>query len=116
MRELCFRYGALAVALAVASGCGRSPSRSTYSSAAPTTEKLLHEVVATLDKIDTFVSLDVRPPKVVLDSKNSGNQDIVQAKLIPDPENPDGLCSYLEVVTGNSRFRGLEVRPGDYVR
>jgi tetratricopeptide (TPR) repeat protein len=77
---------------------------------------LFTNVASTLNNLDGYVDLELRPPKVLLDDSTSRDGGPVMAVVVEDPESPNGAVNLLYAVTKNSRFKLLDVQPGDEVR
>jgi len=111
----CLGIGLLLGMIAV-SGCGRKTPRPPQAVTENADAQQLSEILGTLNSLDNYVGLEVRPSRVLLDAKKSKNQDVIKAVLGPHPDTPNGPIKYLHVTTGNSGFQDIQVRPGDFVR
>jgi tetratricopeptide (TPR) repeat protein len=77
---------------------------------------LLDAVVQQLRNLASYVDTELRPPVVILDSKKSGDGQDVLATFGVHPNMPEGPINYVQVQSGNGRFRSLGVRPGDILK
>ncbi len=77
---------------------------------------LVQDVATTLNTLPDYVDTQLRPPTVVLDATTSTDGKTVMGVVTQDPQKPTGRNDYLYVTSRNSRFRRLEVQPGDRVR
>ncbi|MEM8864366.1 MAG: hypothetical protein AAGF31_02335 [Planctomycetota bacterium] len=78
---------------------------------------LIQFVTEQLRDLPELVSLELRPPAVVLDSTSSQDGRDVMAILKPEPNT--GIATfnnYLTVPAGNAGFKRLGVEPGDIIK
>jgi hypothetical protein len=96
----------------------RAPGRpgGSLQSRADRGEVLLDAVVQQLGNLASYVDTELRPPVVILDARKSGTGQDVLATFGTHPDLPDGPINYVFVQSGNGRFRGLGVRPGDILK
>ena len=112
----------LAMVAMINSGCTQSGSPGTQRSgggevqAARSGDVLLQDVIATLNNLPNYVNTELRPPTIVLDATTSRDGKTVMAVVSDHPQQPTGRNDIVYATTRNSRFRRLEVRPGDRVR
>ncbi|MEX0938469.1 MAG: transglutaminase-like domain-containing protein [Pirellulales bacterium] len=110
----------LAMLLGVAVGCtGEQPSRrhmEAQMNADTAGDALIEDVADTLQNLDRFVSLDLRPSEVVLDASTSRDRQTVMAVLGANPEGPQDVYNYLYITSRNGRLAELRVARGDRVR
>lgn len=113
----------LGAALLFFNGCTESGSPSSARNAsrelsdALSGDVLLQDVITTLNNLPNYVNLELRPPTVVLDSSKSRDGRTVMAVVTTDPQQPgSGAYDILYCTSRNSRFRLLEVQPGDRIR
>jgi hypothetical protein len=121
----------LAIVAVTIAGCWQSSSTSGTAGAqsavslqrqADRSEALLSAAVGQLRDLPSFVSTELRPPVVILDSTKSrearqgGEGQDVLATLTQPPNTPEGQINYLSVPAGNSLFRLNGVKPGDVVK
>ena len=79
-------------------------------------ESLLRNAASELNDLPSAVDTEVRPPQVIIDSRNSGDGQDVFAICVANPNVPNSPANIIRVVNGNGRFRSLNVRPGDVVK
>lgn len=77
----------------------------------------LFKVAATqLNDLPASVDIEVKPPQIVLDGHKSSDQQDVYAICAANPAIPNGPANVIHVPSGNARFKGLSVRPGDTIK
>lgn len=79
-------------------------------------EALIKAAAAQLADMPTATNLEMRPPVVVLDSRNSTDHQDVYAVCVPNPTIPGSPINVLHVASNNGRFKGLALRPGDLLK
>ncbi|HVT28133.1 MAG TPA: transglutaminase family protein [Lacipirellulaceae bacterium] len=79
-------------------------------------EALLKAAASQLNNLPAAVDTELRPPVIVLDSRNSSDNKDVMATLASNPAMPDSGYNVIRVATGNGRFRSLHVQPGDILK
>ncbi|MEM9185575.1 MAG: hypothetical protein AAGB00_03675 [Planctomycetota bacterium] len=77
---------------------------------------LFESVTARLRDLPAEISLELRPPAVVLDSTSSGNGQDVMAIGRPAPGANPPVITRLTVPAGNGNFKSAGIKGGDKVR
>lgn len=80
---------------------------------------LFQSVAAQLRSLPEASVLQLNPPTVILDARTSADGGDVEATVTPVPGAPpeaQNVNNLLFVPKGNSRFRALDVQPGDIVK
>ncbi|TWT86151.1 hypothetical protein Mal64_38910 [Pseudobythopirellula maris] len=116
--------GLLLVAI-VAAGCEqRTPRRGPGAGSAHRTaaqrvsqsNALFDAIVGQLRNLPEAAQLELRPPVVVLNSRNSADREDVLAVAAPNPRVENSPVNLIGVPTQNARFRSAGVQPGDIVK
>ncbi len=79
-------------------------------------EALLKATAQALSDLPDGTDLEMHPPIVVLDSRNSSDHQDLYAICVPNPAIPSKPINVLHVATNNGRFKGLGVGPGDLLK
>lgn len=79
-------------------------------------ESLLKATAQALSDLADSTDLEMHPPVVVLDSRNSSDHQDLYAICVPNPAIASKPINVLHVATNNGRFKGLGVGPGDLLK
>lgn len=79
-------------------------------------EALLKAMAQALADLPDGTDLEMHPPIVVMDSRNSSDHQDVYAICVPNPAVQSRPIDVLHVATNNGRFKGLGVGPGDLIK
>lgn len=79
-------------------------------------EALLKATAQALADLPDATDLEMHPPIVVMDSRNSSDRQDAYAICVPNPAIQGGPINVLHVASNNGRFKGLGVGAGDLLK